>query len=128
MAEDSASWYARKLAQARGPPAVQQRAVPQYQQPVQGYQQNPQYQQQPAQAPNAETLSELLAMQEHGEGPRKGKGAKLNPDPCPNCGGALFFHDLGRKSRGPAPAPHCFTCGYNDMFEQGLESTWQGGS
>jgi hypothetical protein len=75
-----------------------------------------------------ETLTEFLDMQAHGGGPRQGRGAKLNPDPCPNCGEPFFYHDLGKKSRGPAPAPHCFTCGYNELFEQGLESNWQGGS
>jgi hypothetical protein len=75
-----------------------------------------------------ETLTEMLDMQQHGKGLAPGKGARLNPDPCPNCGGSLYYHDLGKKSRGPQPAPHCFTCGYNDLFEQGLESNWQGGA
>jgi len=127
MPEDNASWYARKLGQARQQPYGQ--PVPQYQQPVPQYEQ--QYQQNPLPAgppPPPETMSELLAMQGQGVGPKQGRGAKLNPDPCPNCGGALFFHDLGKKSRGPAPAPHCFNCGYNELFEQGLESTWQSGA
>ena len=70
-------------------------------------------------------MTELLEMQKHGQALTPGKGARLNPDPCPNCGGALFYANLG-KSRGPAPAPHCFTCGYNELFEQGLESSWGG--
>ena len=130
MAEDSSSWYARKMAQMRGaaPPFQQARQpVPQYQQPVQRYQENVQP---PPAAPAAppETLTELLDLQQHGQALGPGKGAKLNPDPCPNCGGNLFYADLGLKRRGPPPAPHCFTCGYNEMFEQGLESNWQGGA
>ena len=128
MAEDASSWYARKLAQTRTPQGFQRQPVPQYQQPVPTYQQQPQ--QQPQNLPEVppETLTEMLEMQKHGQGLKPGKGARLNPDPCPNCGGALFFHDLGKKSRGPAPAPHCFNCGFNELFEQGLESNWQGGA
>ena len=130
MAEDASSWYARKLGQMRGPQGFQQRQpVPQYQQPVPQYQQNPAPQPvAPAGSPVPETLSELLDLQQHGAGPKAGKGARLNPDPCPNCGGSLFYADLGLKRRGPQPAPHCFTCGYNELFEQGLESSWQGGA
>jgi hypothetical protein len=130
MAEDSASWYQRKLSQMRGqqPAPFQGRpAVPQYEQPVARYQQQaPQAPQAPAATP--ETLSELLDLQQHGQALRPGKGARLNQDPCPNCGGNLYYADLGLKRRGPPPAPHCFNCGYNELFEQGLESTWQGGA
>jgi hypothetical protein len=130
MAEDSASWYQRKLAQARGvaPQPFQGRApVAPYQQPQPRYQQ--QYEPAP-QAPAAppETFTEYLDLQKHGQALSPGKGGKLNPEPCPNCGGNLFYADLGLKRRGPPPAPHCFTCGYNEMFEQGLESNWQGGA
>jgi len=133
MAEDSSSWYARKMAQVRGNGQPFQGRAPaapvaRYQEPQPRYQQ--QYQQVPAPPPDAppETLTEFLEMQKHGQGLVPGKGAKLNPEPCPNCGGNLFYADLGLKRRGPAPAPHCFTCGYNEMFEQGLESNWQGGA
>lgn len=133
MPEDSSSWYARKMAQMRGgtrpfTPAP----VPQYQQPVAHYQQQfPQQGSAPAQLAQSatpETLTELLVQQQHAPTLKPGKGAKLNPDPCPNCGGNLFYADLGMKRRGPPPAPHCFTCGYNEIFEQGLESNWQAGA
>ena len=131
MAEDSASWYARKMAQMRGqqqPQPYQGRpVVPTYQQPQPAYQQ-PQQQAPQAPAARPETFTEYLDLQKHGQALAPGKGAKLNPEPCPQCGGNLFYADLGLKRRGPAPAPHCFTCGYNEMFEQGLESTWQGGA
>ena len=134
MAEDSSSWYARKLSQMRGvpqPQSVQRTPVQQYQQPVPQYQQPPQqvdhyHPIEPGQTP--ETLTEFLDMQAHGQGPKQGKGARLNPEPCPGCGGNLFYADLGMKRRGPPPAPRCFTCGYNELFEQGLEANWQGGS
>ena len=128
--EDNASWYARKLAQMRGqhPPAFQGRApIPAYQQPQPGYQQNPRLPQpQTTPATPPETLSELLDLQQHGQALRPGRGARLNQDPCPNCGGNLYYADLGLKRRGPPPAPHCFNCGYNELFEQGQQSTWEG--
>lgn len=130
MPEDNASWYQRKLAQVRGTttqPFQGRAPVHRYEQPVARYQEQftpaPQG---PAAPP--ETLSELLDLQQHGQGLKPGKGARLNPDPCPGCGGNLYYADLGLKRRGPPPAPHCFNCGYNELFEQGLESTWQGGS
>jgi hypothetical protein len=125
MAEDAASWYQRKLAAVRGPAPARPF---QYQQPQQTY--NPAQAQVQVnhnhQPPG--TLSELLQLQENGQGLAPGKGARLNPDPCPNCGGKMFYANLGLKRRGPPPAPHCFTCGYNDLFEQGVEANWQGGA
>ena len=70
-------------------------------------------------------MSDLLHLQQVTGRATPGKGARLNPDPCPNCGGTLFYDDLGLKRRGPPPAPHCFNCGYNGLFEQGLEGNWQ---
>ena len=135
MAEDSASWYARKLGQMRTPQGYARPVVPQYQPPVPSYQQNTSQIspdagelhaiQQPA---SPETLTEMLDMQNHGQGLKPGKGARLNPDPCPGCGGNLYYADLGQKRRGPPPAPRCFTCGYNELFEQGLEANWQSGA
>lgn len=132
MAEDNASWYARRMAQAQGVarPFQGRAPVPQYREPVARYQENPQAYVAPPAAPAAppETLTEFLELQKHGQALGPGKGGKLNQEPCPNCGGNLFYADLGLKRRGPPPAPHCFTCGYNEMFEQGLESNWQGGA
>ena len=132
MPEDNASWYQRKMAQMRGgnaPQPFQGRApVPQYEQPVARYQQQlPPAAHEPPAAP-PETMSEFLDQQKHGKHLRPAQGARLNPDPCPGCGGNLYFEDLGKKRRGPPPAPRCFTCGYNELFEQGLEANWQGGA
>jgi hypothetical protein len=131
MPEDASSWYQRRLAQMRGTQPFQARApIPQYPQPQQGYQQQfTQPRADPPQPPTPpETMTDLLDLQKHGQALKPGKGARLNPDPCPNCGGNLFYADLGLKRRGPPPAPHCFSCGYNELFEQGLESNWQGGA
>ena len=90
-----------------------------------------QYPQQP-QAPDAmakqgqASLSNLLQVQQATGQAAPGPGARLNPDPCPGCGANLYYENLTKKRRGPPPAPHCFTCGYNGLFEQGLESSWQG--
>lgn len=58
---------------------------------------------------------------------RGGKAHKVDAYPCPNCGSDKFYSRTGAEARrGPAPAPHCFECGYNGLFDQGLASTWQG--
>ena len=142
----SDSWYARALDRARGVVPTQRAAPPQYQQPqpqtyapqypVQYSQ--PQWQQQP-QAPTrpqvvntqqkvgSADLSTLFKIQDAGQG-QPGPGARDNPDPCPGCGSPLFIENLpgGKRRRGPAPAPHCFSCGWNGLFDQGLESSWSG--
>jgi hypothetical protein len=80
----------------------------------------------PQQKMQQASLTELLAVQQQTGRANPGVGGRLNPDPCPNCGANLFYDNLGKNRRGPPPAPHCFTCGYNGLFEQGLESSWQG--
>lgn len=72
------------------------------------------------------STSQLLQMQSATGQATPGIGAQLNPNNCPNCGQALFYERLEKVRRGPPPAPHCFTCGYNGLFEQGLESSWSG--
>lgn len=54
-----------------------------------------------------------------------GKAHKIDPDPCPQCGSNQYFSRTGAEvRRGPPPAPHCFSCGFNGMFDQGLASSW----
>ena len=56
---------------------------------------------------------------------RGGEAARTNPNQCPRCGGNQYFDNVKASKRGPAPAPHCYNCGYNDgMFDQGQASTW----
>lgn len=144
---DNSAWYQRALARARGQEAP--RPQPQPAQVWNGtvtyptntngntyYTYAPQTQpqtpvrQEPAPPPTGQkqesvSTTQLLQMQEATGRATPGEGARLNPDPCPNCGAALFFEDLsGKKRRGPPPAPHCFTCGYNGLFEQGQASSW----
>jgi hypothetical protein len=145
---DTASWYQRKLAQMRGGPQQQpypqaranpgmppQQWAPQVQPvqaPVQQGQFVPQQYAQPQQTYDetqkmeGASLTTLLDVQRATGTARPGQGERLNPDPCPNCGKGLFYANLGKTRRGPPPAPHCFNCGFNGLFEQGLESSWGG--
>jgi hypothetical protein len=133
---DNQSWYARKFAQVRqqnAPYQVPQARPQQYAQPMapqqQQYVQQPQFQQLPVvqqmpqfpQAPPEVTIANLFDAMKFWKG---GPGAKTDPDPCPNCGSNQYFSRAVSK-RGPAPAPHCYNCGYNDgMFTQGEATTW----
>jgi hypothetical protein len=73
------------------------------------------------QAPPQVTMENLFQAMHFWKG---GPGAKADPDPCPNCGSNQYFSRAAGK-RGPAPAPHCYNCGYNDgMFTQGEATTW----
>lgn len=130
-------WYSRALDRARGVVAPPQRAAAPLQQapatygtytPTQTW--APQAPTQPQayrteQKVQQASLTDLLKLQESGHG-QPGQGAQSNPDPCPGCGSPLFIETTpgGRKRRGPPPAPHCFACGYNGLFDQGLESSW----
>ena len=54
-----------------------------------------------------------------------GKGVADTAQPCPECGGDLYFSRTSAMNRGPAPAPHCFSCGYSGLFErQGDPANW----
>src|SRR4051794_19979841 len=112
-------WYARRLARARTEapqqrPQYQQQGPPAYQQqrPPPGY--NP--------APDPHSVPTTIGnLWDQMQGWRGGKAHKVDPDPCPQCGSNQYFSRTGAEvRRGPAPAPHCFGCGYNGMFEQGL--------
>ena len=91
-------------------PPVQQR---QYQQP-----QAPQYQQSPNIRVTPDNLYEATQYWQGGEAHRKEIYS------CPQCGGGHFFSRSSQVSRGPAPAPMCYDCGYNGMFQQGDPSNY----
>ena len=44
--------------------------------------------------------------------PRGGLGETMNVGACPGCGSINYFSRAGGVTRGPAPAPHCYDCGY----------------
>lgn len=133
-------WYRNKLAQMRGhgqpqarqpQPSYPPQGVPQYGQPQQvpQYGQPQQFQPQQGQAP----FDPNLALPPGSIGVhdftkvaglwRGGKAHKLNQNPCPECGSVQYYENLGPR-RGPQPAPHCYNCGYNGLFEQGLPGSW----
>lgn len=71
------------------------------------------------------STTDLLQMQAATGQASPGVGHQLNPNACPSCGANLFYERLTKgPRRGPEPAPHCFSCGYNGLFEQGLAGNW----
>jgi len=53
-----------------------------------------------------------------------GKAHKIDREPCPECGSNQYYSRTEGVRRGPPPAPHCYNCGYNGMFQQGDPTTW----
>jgi hypothetical protein len=46
---------------------------------------------------------------------------------CPSCGSKNVFTRVGRGGtmiNGSSPAPRCFECGWNGMYDQGEQSNW----
>ena len=134
-----ASWYQRAIARARNTEPQQQQRPTAYQQPPpqQWDQTRVSPQQQFVTSPQGPvptstklgqaSTSDLLQMQAATGQATPGVAHQLNPNGCPNCGANLFYEKLTKgPRRGPEPAPHCFTCGYNGLFEQGLEGNWAG--
>lgn len=118
-------------------PAVQQPSVPQPVYPQQHTQQAPQ-QPQPQPQPGRQqvldpnrpadaeiTMGEAMRLWQGGEAARK-EGDLA----CPECGSTTgYTHYSGAaagsvKVGGQNPRSHCFECGYNGHFSQGLESNW----
>jgi hypothetical protein len=118
MADD---WWARNLGTPSRAPAQQPQR---YQQPPQ--QQAPQYQQQAPQYQQAQQqVDPNRPLIEQAMSWRGGEAHRTETVPCPKCGGGHFYSRSQGISRGPAPAPMCFDCGFNGMFEQGDPATWQ---
>jgi hypothetical protein len=60
-----------------------------------------------------------------------GESAKTEKNlSCPSCGSATGYTafsgmaGMANGVMGNRPAPHCFECGYNGKFAQGMESNW----
>ena len=134
---DNAGWYQRKMASLRGnstpPPQrvlqqypqqqhYQPQAPQQYQQYPQQQPYPPQYQQypQPQQLPPV-TIENLFGAMGFWRG---GKAHQIDREPCPECGSNQYYSRSQGARRGPPPAPHCYNCGYNGLFEQGDPTTW----
>lgn len=116
MSNDS-DWYARRL----GNPQPQQRNYPpthiqQVPAPTYSPQQQPQQPQQGGRT--VETIYEAAQYWQGGEAHRTERNS------CPRCGGQHYYSRSQGIARGPSPAPMCFDCGYNGMFDQGDPGTW----
>lgn len=57
-----------------------------------------------------------------------GEATRREVSTCPACGGSYVFSRTksggGTLVGGAAPAPRCYTCGWNGLYEQGDESSW----
>ena len=117
---DNSAWYQRKLMSRGQQPAPQRQPL----QPIQPQQQQQFVQFQRQADPNIPvTVHNFWDMMQHWRG---GKAHKIDREPCPECGSDQYYSRTGDgPRRGPPPAPHCFSCGYNGLFQQGLPTSWQ---
>jgi hypothetical protein len=141
---NSASWWANKLNTQQPPrygiqlPPTQTAPQPVQQQPQQVQQVQPdmsgvplnqgerQQTLDPNRDPNAEvSMGEAMRLWRGGEAHRmEGNMA------CPDCGSTTGYTAYSGRAAGSArvngqqPRPHCFECGYNGTFSQGMESNW----
>lgn len=78
----------------------------------------------PTQAPTAQIdMSTALRLWKGGEAMRK-EGNMT----CPDCGSGNVFSRSGRGSgttiNGASPAPRCYECGWNGMYDQASQGNW----
>jgi hypothetical protein len=140
MTINSASWWANKLGNQQPQQPQRYGIAIERQQPQPVNQPAPVYQQQvapvvpgerqnvldPNRAPHEEvSMGEAMRLWRGGEAHRtEGHLA------CPACGSATGYTAYSGMAAGAArvngqqPRPHCFECGYNGSFSQGLESNW----
>jgi predicted nucleic-acid-binding Zn-ribbon protein len=124
MATDS-GWWARKLNQGQPPPENVYAPSP--------YQQAPMPAQQYVQAPVApQSFAEAIQAVQQGLLPTYGsEAARTEHNRCPSCGSENYFSRRNggavTTQRGMAsPAPQCYGCGYNGLYEQADAAKWQG--
>lgn len=132
---NNSSWWANKLGSAPQPRygITVQPATPAPQPQVQ-----PQPEQQPApiqhDRPVLDPTKEANAEIPMGEALRRWQGGEAHRTEgdiaCPACGsrtGYTAYSGMGAggaRINGQKPRPHCFECGYNGSFSQGMESNW----
>lgn len=58
----------------------------------------------------------------------KGGEAHKQGMTCPQCGGIYVYSRTGRgantRINGAAPAPRCYECGWNGLYDQASQSNW----
>lgn len=78
----------------------------------------------PSRAPTDKIdMGTALRMWKGGEAWRKEGGMT-----CPDCGSIYVFSRTGRGANtminGASPAPRCYECGWNGMYDQGSQGNW----
>lgn len=127
----SDSWWAKKLGQ-QGPAGIRVAPPePVHQQPQQ---QQVVHQQQQAVTPQPQNIGQMkytqVAQEHEGEKISKywqgGEGMKKEGHlSCPGCGSTTGYTEYSNTHGiGGRPGPHCFECGYNGRFVQGLQASW----
>lgn len=65
-------------------------------------------------------MSDAIRLWKGGEATRREGGTT-----CPACGSRnVFSRAKGTMVNGATPAPRCFECGWNGIYEQGEQSSW----
>jgi hypothetical protein len=146
MTNNSASWWAKKLGNTQPQYGIK---LPPVQSPAQQVQQpQPAPQQQPVPQPTMEGVPLQQGERQQLLDPNRDSNAEVNMGDamrlwrggeahrtegnmaCPACGsrtGYTAYSGMGAgaaRVNGQQPRPHCFECGYNGSFSQGLESNW----
>ena len=69
------------------------------------------------------TMGEAIRSWKGGDAHRKEAGNQ-----CPECGSTNFFSRMARGAgagiNGNHPAPRCYECGWNGLYDQGIEANW----
>jgi len=74
----------------------------------------------PSRAPTDQIpMGEAIHLWKGGEATRKEGNLS-----CPSCGSHLVFSRSKGGIAGKQPAPRCFSCGYNGIYDQGDQSNW----
>lgn len=121
-------WWSRKLS---GQPPAPRQSLPPVQSPIRFPVQVPVQQQQvpvansrvldPTRHPSDEiNMGDAIRLWKGGEAHRV-DGSNV----CPGCGsGLVFSRAKGGGVMGKQPAPRCFECGWNGLYDQGEQSNW----
>lgn len=74
--------------------------------------------------PEPETLSEFLRSNKT----KGGEATRRETMTCPDCGSPYVFSRTGRGANtminGASPAPRCYECGWNGLYDQASQTSW----
>lgn len=136
----SVSWWAKRLGTAPPPTSTPDAwNMPRYAPPTPSHVQAPQQQFVPQMEAPVLDENGQMHMADAIVRWRGGDGTKKETQTCPNCGGRNYFSRssgqgkriglMNRSGQACPPAPICFECGYNGIFESfggGLTMTEEG--